>query len=332
MSCLGVALGVVGLVGFMVHQYDPYPWLQVPKGFYQPQMFSAVQFDNDRKLAALPAQYEDLALKHQLEDLLAQYPKNLKPHLYYLNLQDHSYVAFNAENPVAAASVIKLPILLEYLREVDSGEVGFNTPLLYQAFEQAAGSGELQYTPPGKIIPTYNVARQMIQISDNTCTNMLIYTMGGADHLNHMFEGMGLKHTYVANWLPDLTGTNMVSMHDTATILYNLYQGHGVSPTARQTAFEILTGTHNRRLLPALLPKDVVIAHKTGDIGTSLGNSGLIELPNGQKYIVAIQVERPYNDYTAKDLIQQVSKTIYDNIKDKNALASASTTETAVNR
>lgn len=309
--------------GLCAMKSDPYPALKIPEGFYQPQLFSQVQLDDDLRLANLPVQHEDTVLKHRLETLMAQYSPNLKTHLFYYNIQNKNYVAINSETPVAAASVIKLPILMEYLREVDAKHVDFNTPLLYQSFEQAGGSGELQYTPPGKTLMAFNVARQMIQISDNTCTNMLIYSLGGAEHLNRMFEGMGLRHTYVSNWLPDLTGTNMVSMQDTATILYNLYLGHGISPMARQTAFEILTGTHNRRLLPALLPKGTMIAHKTGDIGTSLGNSGLIELPNGQSYIVAVQVERPYNDYSAKDMIQRMSKTIYDDVKDGNSLASA---------
>jgi len=60
------------------------------------------------------------------------------------------------------------------------------------------------------------------------------------------------------------------------------------------------------------LPHEAVVAHKTGDIGTALGDSGAVYLPDGRKYFVSMQVERPYNDYTARDMVQRASRMIYD--------------------
>lgn len=154
----------------------------------------------------------------------------------------------------------------------------------------------------------------MIQSSDNTCTNMLLNRLGGMERLNSMFEAYGLGQTRVNNWLPDLKGTNVISMRDMATVLFNLSESSMLTEPSRREAFEILLGTHNRRLIPALLPPKTPVAHKTGDIGTALGNAGIVFLPNGQKYILAIQVERPFNDYAAKEMIQNISKLIYDDL------------------
>lgn len=291
-----------------------YPWLKAPENFYKPEVVSTTPSTTSIDLEPLPEAREDRALKAQIKALLNTYPNTLTPYLYYYNLQNHRYVSINGDKDVPAASVIKLPILLEYLHKVDQGRMTPYTHLLYHDFEQSGGSGGLQYKPTGQPLLARDVAAMMIQSSDNTCTNMLIYHLGGADELNRTFMAQGLDRTHIANWLPDLKGTNVISMQDMATVLYNLTEGDYLSPQSQEAALEILKGTHNRKLLPALLPRETMVAHKTGDIGTSLGNAGLIELPDGRRYIVAIQVERPFNNYDAKDMIQKVSRLIYDDL------------------
>ncbi len=295
--------------------------IKTPEQFYRPEIVDRFDKVNHPSLATLPLRQEDTSLKAIIEQRLAAYPTNLVPHLFYYNLQDQSYVSVRGTDAVAAASVIKLPILMAFFRDVDAGNLTPYQHLLYQDFEQAAGSGSLQFKATGQPLPAIEVARQMIQTSDNSCTNMLIYHLGGVDALNSQFKELGLQRTHLGNWLPDLGGTNVISMQDMAMVLYNIDQSEMLTEESKTRALDILTGTHNRGLIPALLPKGTQVAHKTGDIGTSLGNSGLITLPNGAKYILAIQVERPFNNYGAKDLIQQISKDIYDNVSSRAAVA-----------
>ncbi len=319
--CMFAALLISILLWNSAHSVPRNEWLKIPEGFYQPDFVSDMAAFSDISLQPLPEKFEDAGLRQKIEQELAQYPQHFKPHLYYLNLQDYSYVNINGDDAVPAASVIKLPILLAYFRQIDQGKMTPFTHLMYEDYVQASGSGYLQYQPTGQPLLAKDVATMMIQSSDNTCTNMLIYNLGGSADLNHYFAEMGLNRTRIQNWLPDLTGTNVISMQDMAKVLYNLKQGDVLSTESHSAASEILRGTHNRRLLPALLPPEVMIEHKTGDIGTSLGNSGLITLPDGQRYIIAMQVERPFNDYTARDIIQRVSRVVYDDVRSKTALA-----------
>ena len=67
----------------------------------------------------------------------------------------------------------------------------------------------------------------------------------------------------------------------------------------------------NDRLIPQGLGKGATFLHKTGDIGTMLGDAGIVFMPNGRKYIVVIMANRPYNSPKGKDFIQQASKIIY---------------------
>ena len=68
----------------------------------------------------------------------------------------------------------------------------------------------------------------------------------------------------------------------------------------------------NNRLIQAGLGKDALFVHKTGDIGTMLGDAGIVYMPNNKKYAVVILANRPYNSPQGVNFIKNASKIIYD--------------------
>jgi beta-lactamase class A len=320
-------LGVVGLVAAWAIWWQstrPPEWLTLPAHWATFVSVSELAKDPDpMTLTQLPESQEDVALKELLTPLVESYNFKLKTHLYYMNLKTGAFLSLNGDEPVPAASVIKVPILLEYFRTVGEGKLALNQQLLYDFIHQAGGSGELQYQTPGKLLESKTLATSMIQTSDNSATNIFIDHLGGMAALNQKFRRMGLSNTSLSNWLPDLEGTNKISTKDMATILYNVAYTNYLGPEGKQVALEILKGTHNRRLIPAGLPADTPVAHKTGDIGTSLGDSALVMLPDGNAYLLSIQVERPYNDYSAKELIVELSRQVFQHHQMTASLATA---------
>jgi beta-lactamase class A len=268
----------------------------------------------NKLMPIMPAK-EDMALKAQLQQLFAQYPSDrFIPHFYFYNPQNNTSVEINGYAPVPAASVIKVPILLDYLMSLDENLITVDTPLLYAEFHRAGGAGELQYRDAGMNLMANDVAGQMIRISDNTCTNMMISYLGGTDAVNNRLAELGLVHTRIRNWLPDLGGTNTISPYEMVTIMHNIDHGPLISELARYNGIDILKSTHNRRLLVSSLPPEATVAHKTGDIGTAIGDTGIVYMPDGRKYFVSVQVERPYNDYAAREMVQRASRMIYDHV------------------
>jgi hypothetical protein len=113
--------------------------------------------------------------------------------------------------------------------------------------------------------------------------------------------------------LPDKAGLNTISMVEMVQTLIGI-QHHDVFQSAQANIqlIDILEKTHNRRLIPAMLPKGLKVFHKTGDIGKSLGESALVQLPDGRYYYLAMMVERPHNNGLAADFIRNFSKRVYD--------------------
>jgi beta-lactamase class A len=69
--------------------------------------------------------------------------------------------------------------------------------------------------------------------------------------------------------------------------------------------------TENDTLLPQGLGTGAVIAHKTGNLRGVLADAGLVDVPNGQRYVVVALVERPEYDDRAVELIRELSARVY---------------------
>jgi beta-lactamase class A len=141
--------------------------------------------------------------------------------------------------------------------------------------------------------------------------------------LNQRFRSWGLQKTAIRNWLPDLRGTNTTTARELIKVLALLDQQKLLSSRSQAQALSILRQVRNRSLLPAGLRQGATIAHKTGDIGFLLGDAGIIQMPNGKRYLAAVLVESAYDDPAARDFIQDVSRIVYSYLDQSTRTASA---------
>ncbi len=104
------------------------------------------------------------------------------------NLQTEETIGYHAEEVFPTASVIKLPVLLTLMQQVEDGLCSLDEPLMLRRADQIGGSGLLQHLSPGLTMPIRDWAFLMMNVSDNLATNVLI------DHV-------GLQN--VQEWLAD---------------------------------------------------------------------------------------------------------------------------------
>ncbi len=257
--------------------------------------------------------YERVGLKNSLIALAQNY-KRIKPSIYVWEYDNGSYVNINANTPYPAASIIKIPVLIEMFREIENGKFSLNDTMILEDYYRASGSGKLQYSQGGIAHTMDYLAKIMIQNSDNSSTNMIIAKIGGMPEVNRAMKRWGLKTTHINNWLPDLDGTNITTAKELAKMFYNIDSTNIVNSESKKHIANYLGHVKNNRLLQAGLPKDAILLHKTGDIGFMLGDAGIVKTANGKKYIVVILAKRPYNNLQGKDFIVKASKIIYNNI------------------
>lgn len=253
---------------------------------------------------------EMTTLKSQLNGLMAQYP-SIRPSIYVWEYENGKYVDINADSLYSAASIIKLPVLVRMFKSIEAGQMTIYDEMTLAEYYRSSGSGNLQYAQGGKKLTLDQLAKTMIQDSDNTSTNMIMSKIGGMDDVNIGLRDWGISKTYVRTWLPDLKGTNKTTAKDMAKILYNLDNPGFLNINSREYIIDYLSHVKNNRLIAAGLGDGALFIHKTGDIGTMLGDAGIVYAQNGKKYIVVILANRPHNSPLGKDFIVKASSLIY---------------------
>ena len=256
--------------------------------------------------------------KIKLLELFKKYPK-LTPSVFVWEYSTGSGLEINADELYPSASIIKIPIAFELIRLIDETSKTINPVTLsdkrvFTDEFRTLGSGDLQYTKSDVAYSLDYLANIMIANSDNSATNMILYEIGGLDSFNRSMRNLGLKKVSMGEWLPDLDGKNKISAKEISKILYNIDNPNYINPKYKSILKEYLGNTKNIHLIKEKLPKDVMVLHKTGDIASMLGDSGIVYTNNGRKYIVTILTKRPANDYSAKTLIQDASLLIYNDI------------------
>ena len=249
-------------------------------------------------------------LKEQLIALMRQYP-TIKPAIYAWEYEQGQFVNINAEEIYPAASIIKLPVLVRMFKSIEANQFTIYDEMTLTEQYRSSGSGNLQYAQAGRNYTMDYLAKIMIQDSDNTSTNMIMSKLGGMDDVNIGLRDWGISTTYLRTWLPDLQGTNKTTALDMAKILYNLDNPGFLNINSREYIIDYMSHVKNDRLIQAGLGEGALFIHKTGDIGTMLGDAGIVFAPNGKKYIVVILAKRPHNAYQGKEFITKASELIY---------------------
>jgi beta-lactamase class A len=278
------------------------------------------RFEPRQELVGLSQQWTRLAAAH----------KDLTASGFLLVLDDGRFAQMQPDLPLPAASAIKVPILLASLEDLDGGKLRWNEPMPLTKEVVGGGAGWMANKPLGTRFPFFEAATEMIRVSDNTATNLLIKRLGGKTALNARFQSLGLPATVVNNWLPDLNGTNTTSARDLARTIALVDTGQKLGPRARDLFREILASSGTNTLIPLgllkglgkdssdpdseLLPFGITAYNKTGDIGIAYADAALIQLPNGQRAVAAFMVKGPFNDPRSAELIRSmagaVSKTL----------------------
>ncbi len=279
-----------------------------------PQGLPLGRFEPHLELTGLSQAWTRLAAVH----------KDLKASGFVLVLDDGRFAQLRSNEPMPAASSIKTPVLLVAMEDLDHGLLRWNEPLTLTKEVVGAGSGWMGASPVGTRYPFYEAAAEMIRVSDNTATNLLIKRLGGKASIDARFRSLGLTATKVNNLLPDLGGTNTTSSRDLARTIALVETGERLSPRARDLFREVMGRTVTRTLIPAgvlrgvtgsstyppdseLRAKGITVLNKTGDIGIAYADGALIELPNGQRAVAAFMVKGPFNDPRSTELIRSMA-------------------------
>jgi beta-lactamase class A len=153
-------------------------------------------------------------------------------------------------------------------------------------------SGEQLYQKIGQKTLISDLVYEMITVSSNLATNILIERVA-AKKVNQTMRNLGAEDIQILRGVEDNKAfqkglNNTVTAYDLMLIYEKLALGEVVDKAACQEMIHTLMDQKFNEIIPAKLPKEVKVAHKTGEITGVRHDSGIVYLPDGRKYILIL--------------------------------------------
>lgn len=226
---------------------------------------------------------------------------------YYKNLITGETLGFQENIPLEAASVIKIPVLVEAFSRIEVGTLDKNGMISIKKEDKLPSCGALSYMHDGLMVTFEDLYTLMIILSDNTATNLLIKYLG-VEQINSTLGKLGLKNTKINRLLFDskqsaLGVQNYISAYDIGSLFEKMYFGELISP---ESSFEMLRILKNQRLngkIPFHIHGKMEVAHKTGEDDGITHDVGIVYAP--QPFVVCFcgnQVEVPAFERLMQDI------------------------------
>ena len=190
--------------------------------------------------------------------------------VYIENLATGEVFARGEDTPVVAASVIKLPVMIELFRQARAGLLSLQERHALQDAERLPSCGTLKAMHAGIEMTLLDLVRLMIIVSDNTATNILIRRLG-IDRVNATLRELGCEKTTLRRLLFDSDAArrgleNSITAREMGMLLEKLFRGEIVSKEASAAMMDILLDQRLNGKLPFFLhARGIPIAHKTGE-------------------------------------------------------------------
>lgn len=239
----------------------------------------------------------------------------------YINARDHFH----------AASTMKTPVMFEVLKMVDEAKLSLtDSVLLKNDFKSIVDASSYSLNPAddsdtglydhiGEKTTIYDLMYRMITVSSNLATNLLIELVT-PQRIAASLKALGLTDIKVPRGVEDgkayAAGMNsVVTAYDLAALFEALEQGKILSQASTKMAIQILSEQKFNTVIPAKLPREVRVAHKTGFISKVEHDSGIVFLPNGKKYVLVILSKDWEDREAAIEAMATISKKVYDFVK-----------------
>jgi beta-lactamase class A len=199
---------------------------------------------------------------------------------------------WSAHERFAAASVIKIPVLVEAFRQVEAGRLRLDEPLSIMPEAKVPGFGVLKELQSVHSLSLLDMLTLMIIISDNVATNLCIERVGMAA-VNETAASLGMRGTVLQRKMMDLAARdrgldNFTTPADMALLLELLVTHRILTPSRCEQVLDILKRQQVNDRLPLHLPQGVPVAHKTGELAGMRHDVGILFLESGLAIVAAL--------------------------------------------
>jgi len=265
-------------------------------------------------------------LKQNIEEVLSHEKGNFA--VAFKDIPTGKQLLINAQEEFHAASTMKTPVMIEVFKQVKQGKFSFNDSFLIKnqfksivdsslySLDSTDDSESEIYRHIGEKRTLYDLMYEMIIASSNLSTNLVVELVD-AKKVTQTMRKMGAKKIKVLRGVEDNKAyehglNNTTTAYDLMVIYEKIAEGKAVDKKSCDEMIRILSQQEHNNIIPAELPKDVQVAHKTGWITGVQHDSGIVILPGGRKYVLVLLSKNLKDESSAIKAMAHVSGMIYD--------------------
>ncbi len=240
-------------------------------------------------------------------------------------------VSLNSEQHYPMQSVFKFHIALVVLSEIDKGKLALDQPIKIQKEELLPGlySPLREKYPNGGTLPLSKILSYTVSLSDNVGCDVLLRLVGGPNVVEDYFKknighAISIKlneEQQQEDW--DLQFQNWTTPQAANETLASFYYNKPqlLSKKSHDFLWQLMRETETGpRRIKGLLPKNTVVAHKTGTSGVNkkgmmaaVNDIGVVLLPNGKPFFISVFVTNTTeNEATNEKIIAAIAKAAWD--------------------
>jgi len=249
----------------------------------------------------------------------------------YHDFQTGQRLELRANQPLHAASTMKLPVMMEVYRQADdsSGTFDLGLPLRVEnrfssivdgsaySLDPADDEDPWPYAQIGRNVPLGQLVERMIVRSSNLATNLIMAQVGAAE-VTRLCRRLGADRIEVLRGVEDAKAhaagrNNTTTARDLLVLLRAIAERR--VPGADEM-IEILARQELNEGIPAGLPPGTRVAHKTGSITAIYHDAALVLPPGGDRgYVLVILTRGIADEKAAADLVADLSRIVWNHRK-----------------
>ncbi len=231
-----------------------------------------------------------------------------------------------------AASMMKVPVLLELFRRAERGGITLDEALPLRnefpslvdgspyTLKAADDSDDLVYTWVGQRVTWTQLAERMITRSSNLATNAVL-TRLGAESITATAHALGASpRTVVRRGVEDQKAfdrgiNNEMTTHDLARLYAALERGTVAGPAGTARMRDILLAQFYNGGIPRGLPPGVRFAHKTGEIRGHFHDGGIVYPATGAPYVLVVFTRGVADTASGEALAAEIARVVHRTLR-----------------
>jgi beta-lactamase class A len=250
--------------------------------------------------------------------------------LAFKDLESGKSLLIQADVMMHAASLMKVPVMIEVFRRAEQGQFQLDEKILVKNEFKSIVDGSLYsltvtddsdddiYQYIDKELSIRELVHRMITVSSNLATNILIELVDAQNVMRTLNE-LGIHKMKVLRGVEDIKAyewdlNNQTDALSMMQVMLSLSEGSACSEEACEEMIEILSQQKFRAKIPAGIPDGIRVANKTGSI-TRIDHDAAIVFPEERRpYVLVVLTRGIDNRVEAESLIAGLSKVIYQRI------------------